>query len=1336
MPAAERDGAQFADLPAPTDADRSSARDPGPPAPPVFGATPISPLATRQPTASAAQKPVANKADNLVDAAGNPEEAPGPTQPANPEESPPVAPAKAPPPPRVPLRQLFRFADRWDRCAMAAATLCGVVTGASLPAFSFLFGELINELARNTANVKHTSSELSLWLTVLGIGTWALTAAGVAAFSVSGERQARRMRRAFFSAILDQEVAYFDHVKAGELTNRMSSDMTLVATLLGDKLFLLSSQLATFLLSFVFAFVHSWRLTLLMLAITPVLAVAGGVIAKLVTDAPAKAQEAYAQAGAIAQEVLAAIRTVHAFDGMERECLRYDERLAETQKVGIKKGLYSGLSLGIIFFILFSSYAVAFYFGSYLIEWGFDTGGSIVAVFFSVLVGAFTLGACGPIFTAMAEAQGAAFKVYEVIDRSPGINAKVDAPGKVLTTTEGHIEFRDVSFTYPARPDVPIFAGLSLTIEPGQKVALVGPSGGGKSSVVALLERFYDPAGGAVLVDGVPLPEVNLHSWRRQVGVVTQEPTLFQASVLDNIRCADPNATEADVEQACKDAFIHDVISKLPSGYHTMVGEAGCQLSGGQKQRVAIARAILRNPKVLLLDEATSALDRQSEVVVQEALKNVMRGRTVLTIAHRLVTVQDCDRICYIEPRDPAAPAGHPAAASRLLEAGTHEELMRLGGAYCEMVHAQSRAAEQPEAESSAIAPERREYDSQVEPTAADTARDAVDLETGDADTVQRGKRIGKGRTKGEEKSESHVFRRTAKLSSPDKVYIAVGVVAAAILGSTHPLYAIIFSEVVNVFYRPDMRAQVWWWCLLFVGLGLMNLVCNVLKTHCLNLAGENLTYRLRSLLFRALVAQDVGFFDLPGHESGALCARLASDTTEIQRVWAGAISANTQAAVCLTAGTVIAFVASWELALIVLSAMPAVGIAGYLNNKLMFDLFQKSNKDAETAGQVASESITGHRTVFAFNMQQAQVDRYDSLLSGPANAAGRKAMVSGFFIGFSKFIIFAAFALAFWYGGQMIGDGRLSFTNVMMAAFALLMGAMGVGEVYSMAGDQAAAKTAAIRVYEILDRVPQIDAVGDSGLKLAAVSGHGTFRDVCFAYPSRPTVPVLKGLDLAFHVGQRVAVLGNTGCGKSTVIALLMRYYDPTAGEVLPDGHRMADLNLRSWRRFVGVVSQEPVLFDTSIASNIKYSRPDATDEEMYEAAQKANIHDVILSLPEGYQTNVGAKGSQLSGGQKQRVAIARCLLRKPAILLLDEATSALDNVSEKEVQAALDRIVAEEQMTVITVAHRLSTIQNCNVIAIMDQGRVLEMGSHEQLYALGGDYRRRYDQYYGIGS
>jgi ATP-binding cassette subfamily B (MDR/TAP) protein 1 len=937
--------------------------------------------------------------------------------------------------PSVTFLQLFRYCERKDKFLMGFGAVVAVLVGGAMPSMTLVFGRILNNLNdSSTSQLKSNVAELGLIMTCIGIAAWTLDTIGMTLFSISGDRQARKMRCEVFHAVLRQEAAFFDTCKAGELTNMMSSDVQIISTLLGSKIFLLITYLSTFFMSYIFAFAQSWALTLVMMGVTPLIAITGGIMAKVLTSATAKAQAVYATAGAIAQESLAAVRTVHAFDGIDRECDRYNAKVAEVQVFGIRKGLLAGLSQGVTFCILFSSYAIAFYFGSWLIIWNWANPGDVISVFFSVLIGAMQAGLAAPIFSDIAGARGAASKVYQILDRVPEMDAGEDGPGKVLTTLEGHIEFRNLSFTYPARPDLPIFRDFNLTIRPGQRVALVGPSGSGKSSIVALIERFYDPSAGEVLVDGVPLKDLQLHSWRKQVGIVTQEPTLFQTTVMENIRCANPSATEEEVIQACKDAFIHDVISKLPDGYNTTVGESGSQLSGGQKQRVAIARAIVKNPKILLLDEATSALDRSSEMIVQKALDNVMRGRTVVTIAHRLVTIMDSDLICYIQPRDPQAPADSPATTSRMLESGTHEELMKLGGEYSSMVFTQNQAA-QLQTNQPAIAGEE----------GGTTAHNAALAETrhkaDEADSIPEViVEPEDGKKKKKEKKIS-VFRRTAMLSAPDKWYILVGVAAAALVGTSYPIYAVLFSQVVTLFYESDLQAKIWTWCVLFFGLGLLNFFGYSIKGYCLTHAGETLTYRLRGQLFRSMMSQDIGFFDLPGNESGALCAKLASDTTQIQHMFGGALGANFQAAVSIIVGMIIAYVVSWELALVVSSAIPAVAAAKFFQTKVMYNLVKQSGKGLETAGQVATESINGHRTVFAFNLQESQVSKYRELLNAPAKADTKKAVVAGFFYGFSQFVIFGSFSLSFWYGGQMIAGGRLTFLHLIECSFALLMG-------------------------------------------------------------------------------------------------------------------------------------------------------------------------------------------------------------------------------------------------------------------------------------------------------
>eukprot|EP00667_Euglena_gracilis_P009542 EG_transcript_9702 len=506
----------------------------------------------------------------------------------------------------VPFTALFRFADGWDRLLMAGGFTAAVCLGSVLPAVMQLFGDLITALAQGEAAV----SRLCLETTMLAGVAWLMGWIAMSSLSLAGDRQTRALRKAFFSALLRQEVALFDRSKVGELTNRMSSDVQLVSLALGAKLASLAESLGMFVACYAFSLYRCWRLTLVMMTVIPALLVFDALLGWVVTSATERAQESYAKAGAIAQEVLSSIRTVQAFGAMDRECARYAAEVKVTEWQGVRKGLFTGLNIGVTTFILFSSYAVAFWYGAILVEGGRVDGGTVVAVFMSILSGGFQLSVAAPIFTTIKSAQGAASKLYEIIDRVPAMDAMAETEGLTLPRLKGTIEFRDVGFRYPARSDVPIFHRFCLTVRPGEKVALVGPSGSGKSSVVALLERFYDVDEGQILIDGVPLTELSLQWWRAQVGLVTQEPTLFSATVLENILWANPGASREAVVQACKDAFIHDVIEQLPQGYETYVGEGGSQLSGGQKQRVAIARAILRNPTLLLLDEATSALDR------------------------------------------------------------------------------------------------------------------------------------------------------------------------------------------------------------------------------------------------------------------------------------------------------------------------------------------------------------------------------------------------------------------------------------------------------------------------------------------------------------------------------------------------------------------------------------------------------------------------------------------------------------------------------------------------------------------------------------------------------
>ncbi|KAJ6791659.1 putative ABC transporter B family member 21 [Iris pallida] len=456
----------------------------------------------------------------------------------------------------------------------------------------------------------------------------------------------------------------------------MSGDTVLIQDAMGEKVGKFIQLMATFVVGFIVAFARGWLLTLVMLSVIPPLVIAGAAMATIIAKLASRGQTAYAEAAVVVEQTIGSIRTVASFTGEKQSVDKYSKSLKSAYDSSVHEGLATGLGLGSVMFLMFCGYSLGIWYGSKLILDKGYTGADVINVIFAVVTGSFSLGQASPSLTAFAAGQAAAFKMFETINRKPEIDAS-DLTGTKLDDIRGDIEFRDVYFSYPARPDEQIFRGFSLSIQSGRTVALVGESGSGKSTVISLIERFYDPHAGEVLVDGINLKEFQLRWIRGKIGLVSQEPVLFASSIRDNIAYGKDGATAEEIRVAAELANASRFIDKMPQGFDTMVGEHGTKLSGGQKQRVAIARAILKDPRILLLDEATSALDAESERVVQEALDRIMTNRTTVVVAHRLTTVRNADTIAVIQ-------------RGSIIEKGSHSELLENpDGAYCQLIRLQ-----------------------------------------------------------------------------------------------------------------------------------------------------------------------------------------------------------------------------------------------------------------------------------------------------------------------------------------------------------------------------------------------------------------------------------------------------------------------------------------------------------------------------------------------------------------------------------------------------------------------------------------------------------------------
>ncbi|XP_076019746.1 ATP-dependent translocase ABCB1-like [Genypterus blacodes] len=1225
--------------------------------------------------------------------------------------------------PMVRLISLFRFTDGWDKVLMVFGVLMAMVHGASPPLSCVVFGQVINSFVNNSININMSEfvehgetgvditykgileedmNTYAIFYLILGIVVFVAAYMQVACLSLAASRQAMRIRKLFFHSILKQNMGWFHVNEKKELGTRLTDDVYKLQEGIGEKFGMLIHLIFILTTAIITGFINGWKLTLVLLTVSPVLAVSARLFGKVLTSYASREQTVYAKAGAVAEEVLSTIKTVFGFSGQNKEIKRYEKYLQDAKNIGIKKAIAAGNAMGFSQMIIYFCYALAIWYGTTCILSGEYSIGNVVTVLFSVLLGVFALGQASPHIQSLASARGAAHTAYSIIDSVPSIDSSSDA-GFKPDSIEGNIEFKNIDFSYPSRPDVKVLNKLSLKMTSGQTIAFVGSSGCGKSTMIQLLQRLYDPQEGSVIIDGHDIRTLNVPYLRQMIGVVGQEPILFNTTIAENIRYGRPDVTQQEMEQVAKEANAYEFIMNFPDKFETLVGDGGSQMSGGQKQRIAIVRALVRNPKILLLDEATSALDAESETIVQAALDKVRQGRTTIIAAHRLSTIQNADVIASFEKGD-------------LVELGTHSELMEKQGIYHKLVTAQIFQDVKFSEESECVGPSTISFPQ-------------MPLHTSRFMRGEEEKEEGSGGTLSEEDENVPPvsFLKVLHLNLPEWRYILVGVISASIKGALEPSFAIILAKFIDVFAGTDkeaIREQAMFFSFIFVVMGVLHFVTTFLMAFCFGTSGEILTMKLRLEGFKAMLRQDLRWFNEPKNSVGALTTRLATDAAQVQGATGTHMAAQVQNVANLGTSIIICFAIGWELTLLVLCMVLFIAAPGTIQMKLLSGYAAKDKKELEKAGKIAAEAIENIQTVVSLTREAKFESLYQECLGVAYKNSQKRAHVHALTFAFTRAMNFFAHGGNYRFGAWLIATGRRDFESVILVISALLYGAQAAAEASSFIPNYAKAKISAAHLMKLLEQVPDIDNLSEEGESPDNFDGNVRFEDVWFNYPSQPDVPILKGLNLEVAQGETVALVGSSGCGKSTIMQLLERFYDPIEGRVLFDGRDIKQLNIHWVRAQIGIVLQEPVLFNCSLAENIAYgdNSRTVTMEEIQAAAEAANIHTVIEELPQKYETRAGDKGMQLSGGQKQRIAIARAILRNPKVLLLDEATSALDTESEKVVQEALDQV--RQGRTCIIVAHRLCTIQKADRIAVLQGGVVVEQGTHQQLLAKKGVY------------
>ncbi|XP_015946007.1 ABC transporter B family member 15 [Arachis duranensis] len=1224
------------------------------------------------------------------------------------------------------ISSIFMHADTKDWFFMLFGLLGAIGDGLTTPLVLFITSKMMNNLGsfsnlEGGGGFTHNINKNAVALLYLACGSFVACFLEGYCWTRTGERQATRMRGRYLKAVLRQEVAYFDlHVTStSEVITSVSNDSLVIQDCLSEKVpnFLMNASM--FIGSYIVAFALLWRLAIVGFPFVVLLVIPGLMYGRTLMGLARKIREEYNQAGTVAEQAISSIRTVYSFVGENKTIGAFSDALQGSVRLGLKQGLAKGLAIGSNG-VVFAIWSFMSYYGSRLVMYHAAQGGTVFAVGAAIALGGLALGAGLSNVKYFSEAITAGERIMEVIKRIPKIDSD-NMVGEILENVLGEVELDHVEFAYPSRPDNMILSDFSLKIPAGKTVALVGGSGSGKSTVISLLQRFYDPIGGEIRLDGVPIMKMQLKWLRSQMGLVSQEPALFATSIKENILFGREDASEQEIVEAAKASNAHNFISQLPQGYDTQVGERGVQMSGGQKQRIAIARAIIKKPRILLLDEATSALDSESERVVQEALDKAAVGRTTVIIAHRLSTVQNADLIAVVQN-------------GKVVEIGPHQTLIQNdAGIYTSLVRLQASKNNNEQDDTVVLPPPTHPSSISNKDIHNTSSRRLSQVSrSSSANSVARVASCAGDDHDVEEIVEDNNFAvpsfgRLLALNLPEWKQACLGCMSAVLFGAVQPIYAFSMGSMISVYFLTDhdeIKRKTMIYALCFLGLAVFSLIVNVLQHYNFAYMGEYLTKRVRERMLSKILTFEVGWFDQDENSTGAVCSRLAKEANVVRSLVGDRMALVVQTISAVLIACTMGLIIAWRLALVMIAVQPIIIACFYTRRVLLQSMSSKAIKAQSETSKIAAEAVSNLRTITAFSSQDRMLKMLEKAQQGPRRESIRQSWYAGIGLACAQSLTSCTWALDFWYGGKLIAHGYITSKALFETFMILVSTGRVIADAGSMTSDLAKGSDAVASVFAILDRYTKIEPDDPEGYKAEKLTGQMELKDVHFAYPARPNVMIFEGFSMQIDAGKSTALVGQSGSGKSTILGLIERFYEPMKGQVIIDGRDIKSYNLRSLRNHIALVSQEPTLFGGTIKENIAYGACENDDKvvsesEIIEAARVANAHEFIASLKDGYDTYCGDRGVQLSGGQKQRIAIARAILKNPEVLLLDEATSALDSQSEKLVQGALERVMVGR--TSVVVAHRLSTIQNCDVIAVLDKGKLVEKGTHSSLLGKG---------------